>query len=222
MGNPDKARADRDRARLVTMTSENMSPSQARVSSETVREATGRGWSEWLELLDEAGAVEWDHRRIVAYLEAEYAELTGWWRQSITVGYERARGLRAVGETSSGFQVGVQRAVPATPDEVFALLVSQPELWLGEKIVVEPGVRFAGGEIRVVKPADRIRWKWQAAGWDAAATLQLTILTSKSGTTAVHVQVEKLPDTVAREAMRAHWRGVLEKVAGALVSEDAE
>ena len=39
-----------------------------RIASESVREATGRGWDEWLEALDTAGAAEWSHKEIVAHL----------------------------------------------------------------------------------------------------------------------------------------------------------
>jgi hypothetical protein len=82
-----------------------------RISARAVREATGRGWEEWLESLDAAGALDWEHKEIVAYLEREHPEVTsGWWRQSIAVGYEQARRKLQVGETAdAGYQVGVQR-----------------------------------------------------------------------------------------------------------------
>ena len=64
-----------------------------RISSDSLREATGRGWDEWLATLDAAGAADWDHKEIVAYLKREHGDTTtGWWRQSLTVGYEQARG----------------------------------------------------------------------------------------------------------------------------------
>ncbi|HET9138853.1 SRPBCC domain-containing protein [Actinophytocola sp.] len=208
------------------MSSENESPSHGRVSSETVRAATGHSWAEWLEQLDEAGAVDWDHRKIIDYLEREHSGVSGWWRQSIAVGYEQSRGKRAVGQTATGFQVGVQRAVDATPEALWELLVSRPELWLGARasVTFEPGTRFTApgvsGEIRVVRPNDRLRLTWQPQGWSNPAALQLTILTGKSGTIALHAQLEKLPDAVAREAMRGQWRQALERIAAAVSSRD--
>jgi uncharacterized protein YndB with AHSA1/START domain len=199
-----------------------------RISSDAVREATGRGWEEWLEALDAAGAAEWDHKEIVAYLKREHPETTGWWRQSITVGYEQARGKRAVGETAStGFQVGVQRSVAATTTEAWKLITSRPELWLGEGVSVafdegqqyevppKDGAPGASGEIRVVKPGERLRMTWQLEGWSAPATLQLTLSASGSGKTAIHAHLEKLPDADAREAMREHWREALERIVAA-------
>ena len=200
----------------------------SRLSSETVRAATGRGWEEWLEALDAAGAADWNHGEIVGHLEREYPDATSsWWRQSITVGYEQARGKRAVGETAAGFQVGVQRSVAASPAETWELIVARPELWLGEgasvafaegeRYVVPAGDGAAGasGEVRVVKPGDRLRMTWQLEGWARPATVQLTLLESGPGKTAIHAQLEKLPDADAREAARGRWRKGLERLAAA-------
>ncbi len=121
-----------------------------RLSSESLREATGGGCEEWLEALDAAGAAGWKHKEIVAYLEREHPESgSSWWRQSITVGYEQARGKRAVGETDAGFQVGVQRSVALTVTEAWELITSRPELWLGEGA----SVAFDEGERYEVLPA---------------------------------------------------------------------
>ncbi|MGH3022226.1 MAG: SRPBCC domain-containing protein [Gaiellaceae bacterium] len=194
-----------------------------RISSESLREATGRGWEEWLETLDDAGATDWSHREIVAHLEREHPEVgSGWWRQSLTVGYEQARGKRVAGETAdAGFQVGVQRTVALGTTEAWELLTSRPELWLGEgaSVVFAEGARYqapgASGEIRVVKPGDRLRLTWQPQDWAAPATLQLTLTESGSGKTAVQAHLEKLPDAEAREAMRERWRDALERIAAA-------
>lgn len=203
-----------------------------RVSSASVREATGRGWEEWLEALDAAGAVDWDHKQIVGYLEREHPEVgSGWWRQSITVGYEQARGKRVVGETAdAGFQVGVRRSFAATAAEAWELITSRPELWLGEgaSIAFDEGERYevppadgapgASGEVRVVKPGDRLRMTWHPEGWTTPATLQLTLSESRSGKTAITVHLERLPDADAREAMRERWQEALERIAAALTA----
>ncbi len=56
---------------------------------------------------------------------------------------------------------------------------------------------------------------WQPEGWTAPATLQLTLSESGSGKTAIHAQLEKLPDADAREAARKRWREGLERLATA-------
>lgn len=194
-----------------------------RISSEALREATGRDWDGWLATLDDAGASGWNHKEIVAYLAREHAEDTSsWWRQSITVGYEQARGLRVVGETAgTGFQVGVQRTVAATVTKVWDLITSRPDLWLGEgaSVAFAEGERYelpgATGEIRIVKPGDRLRMTWQPEGWPAPATLQFTLAETGSGKTALQAHLEKLPDGDAREAMRTRWREALERIVAA-------
>ena len=200
-----------------------------RISSASVRRATGRGWEEWLEALDAAGAADWDHKAIVAHLEREHPEAgSGWWRQSIAVEYERARGKRAVGQTAdAGFQVGVQRTLDMGLEEVWELIISRPELWLGEgaSVTFEKGHRYevpsvrgapgARGEIRVVRPRQRLRLTWQPDGWPSAATLQLTLAEAASGRTAITAHLERLPDASARAAMRTHWSEALERIAAA-------
>ena len=208
------------------MASEQAEPTLGLPSPQAVRAATGRGWEEWLEALDGAGAGDWKHKEIVAYLEREHPGVSSWWRQSITVGYERARGKRAVGQTAyTGFQVGVQRTVAATATEAWYLIILRPELWLGEGAAVAfaEGERYevppangapgASGEVRVVKPGARLRMTWRPEGWTAPATLQFTLSENGWGKTAIHAQLEKLPDADAREAMRERWREALERLA---------
>jgi uncharacterized protein YndB with AHSA1/START domain len=194
----------------------------ARISSESLREATGRDWEGWLKALDAAEAPRWNHKEIVAWLGREHSGVTtSWWRQSIAVGYEQARGKRAVGETATGFEIGVQRSVAASAAEAWDLLTSRPELWLGEgaSVSFDEGERYdspeASGEIRVVKPGERLRMTWQPTGWDSPATLQLTLTESESGKTAIGAHLEKLPDAAAREAMRERWREALERLVSA-------
>ncbi|HET9291576.1 MAG TPA: DUF4287 domain-containing protein, partial [Actinomycetes bacterium] len=65
-------------------------------SEQAIRANTGRGWDEWFALLDEWGGAERPHPEIVRWLVGEHG-VPGWWAQGVTVGYERARGLRAPG-----------------------------------------------------------------------------------------------------------------------------
>jgi uncharacterized protein YndB with AHSA1/START domain len=194
-----------------------------RIAPESLREATGRDWDGWLATLDAVGAMDWGHGDIVAYLGREHGDATtSWWRQSIAVGYEQARGRRVVGETrETGFQLGVQRTVAASLEDTWSVLVSRMELWLGEgTVALEEGEQYevagASGEIRVVRPRERLRLTWQADAWPGPATLQLTLAESASGKTTIQAHLERLPDAEAREAMRARWRQALARLASAL------
>jgi uncharacterized protein YndB with AHSA1/START domain len=200
-----------------------------RLSSDKVQEATGRVWEEWLEVLDAAGATDLDHKGIVTHLEQHHPETDSWWRQSIAVGYEQARGMRKLGETASGFQVSVQRSVAGDAGAAWRLIETRPDWLFGGPVELTEGARYevpaagdamaASGEIRVVKPGDRIRMTWQPVGWEAAATVQVTLLESVSGKTAINVLIEKLADAEQREIARAHWRSALERVIAADSSE---
>ena len=199
-----------------------------RLSPGSVREGTGRDWVDWLTLLDAAGGPGWDHRGIVDFFDREHPEVPPWWQQALAVAYERARGKRVGGQTSDvGFQIGAQRSVTASPGHVWEVLVTRPELWLGAgaTVVFEPGRAYqvppgestsgAHGEIRVVKPGDRIRLTWQPDDWAAPATLQITLTPAAPGKTRLNAHLEKLPDAEVREAMRERMRAAMEQVAAA-------
>ena len=109
------------------------------VSDKAVQKATGHVWSEWFAILDKSGAKKWDHREIVAYLKDNY-ELTDWWQQSVTVAYEKSTGRRAVGQTAdTGFQVGVQKALPIDLGQTWSLLASHRGIALCETPFVDRG-----------------------------------------------------------------------------------
>ena len=63
------------------------------ISDDRLKAATGRSRQRWFALLDKAGAESWDRRRIARWLGVKH-EVDAWWAQSLTIDYERARGLR--------------------------------------------------------------------------------------------------------------------------------
>ena len=79
---------------------------------EKIRERTGRGWEEWFDLLDESGAADKSHREIAKWLAAQLEiEPLGWNAQAVTLGYERARRGRQVGEREDGFAISASKTV---------------------------------------------------------------------------------------------------------------
>ena len=88
-------------ARAALLAAEEPRDAAARRSRSPTRrsgERTGRGWEEWFDLLDEWGAPERTHTEIARWVASGTRSTAGWDAQSVTVSYERARGLRAVGE----------------------------------------------------------------------------------------------------------------------------
>ncbi|MBL4689726.1 MAG: hypothetical protein JKY37_34375 [Nannocystaceae bacterium] len=77
-------------------------PALAGMSDSAVKAKTGRTWAQWVKALDSDGAHALKHREIAKLLSANYPEVGPWWTQTVTVGYERIRGLRDVQQTCDG------------------------------------------------------------------------------------------------------------------------
>lgn len=183
------------------------------VGNEAVRGATGRDWEQWHAWLDGQEARELDHKGRVALL-ADLG-LSGWWCQTVAVAYERARGLRQVGQAQGGFQVGVHRRFPGSSPEAWRALTSAAgrRIWLRETPPLKEGEAFtlADGtrcEVRVLVPQERVRMRFHPPGWERPSTLQVAVLERPSGAALLFHQ-ENMPDDRAREAMRERWKAAL-------------
>jgi hypothetical protein len=91
-------------------------PKLAGRSDALLKEKTGCTWERWVKALDRAKAYTWPHREIAKFVMEKY-KIPGWWAQTVTVGYERIKGLRAVGQRRDGsFEANKSKtfAVPLT------------------------------------------------------------------------------------------------------------
>jgi hypothetical protein len=70
------------------------------ISDETVVAQTKKDWAAWFFTLDTSGAARLDHAAIVRLLAERHGVESGW-AQTISVEYERARGLRAPHQPAS-------------------------------------------------------------------------------------------------------------------------
>jgi len=81
-------------------------------SDATVKANTGCTWERWVKALDHAKAHTWPHREIAKYVRENY-KVPGWWAQTVTVGYERIKGLRAIGQRRDGsFEASKSKTLP--------------------------------------------------------------------------------------------------------------
>lgn len=69
----------------------------------------------WFSILDRWGARERKHPETVAYLIDEH-HVPGWWAQSITVSYQRDRGMRLKHQQADGFTIYASVAHEKLPD----------------------------------------------------------------------------------------------------------
>jgi hypothetical protein len=164
------------------------------MSDEAIRRRTGRGWEEWFDLLDEWGAADRPHREIARWVAQEHG-VDGWGAQAVTVSYERARGLRAVGEHADGFAITASKTVAVRVDRLYEAFVDESlrERWL-------PGVELH--ERTSVKPRSA------RFDWGGGETRVIVSFTEKGEEkSAVALQHERLADAAEAERMKAYWRG---------------
>lgn len=65
-----------------------------KISTQAVKKATGRGWAEWIDLLDRWGAKSKPHDVIAQMLIDKGFINNEWWAQMVAAGYEYARKKR--------------------------------------------------------------------------------------------------------------------------------
>jgi hypothetical protein len=163
------------------------------MSDQAIRRRTGRGWEEWFDLLDEWGAAERSHPEMARWIAEEHG-VRGWDSQSVVVSYERARGLRAVGEHADGFTVTATKTVAVPIERLYEAFVDEalrlswlPEGDLRERTATRPkSARFDWGETdtRVV----------------------VGFIDKGDGRSTAALAHEKLPDAAEAERMKAFWR----------------
>jgi Domain of unknown function (DUF4287) len=163
------------------------------VAEERLVEATGRGWQAWFELLDEWGAPTRTHTEMARWLREEHG-VPGWYAQSITVGYERARGLRAPGEKADGFAVTATRTIAVPVQRLFDSFEDEAarERWL-------PGAEMSTRTATAPKTA---RYDWE----DGTTRLIVGFDDLGDAKSRVALSHERLPDAETADEMKAWWR----------------
>jgi hypothetical protein len=168
-------------------------PFEPPVAEERVVEATGRGWQAWFELLDGWAAASRSHTEIARWLREEQG-VDGWYAQSITVGYERARGLRAPGQRPDGFAVGATRTIAVPVERLFEAFTDEPlrERWL-------PGADL---RVRTATAPRTARYDWE----DGSTRVIVGFEAAGDAKSRVALSHERLPDADTAEEMKSWWR----------------
>jgi uncharacterized protein YndB with AHSA1/START domain len=134
----------------------------------------------------------------------------------------------AVGETKDvGWEIGVSRTIDGQVDDVWRTLVSPAgvALWLvaGATLPPEPGApievdpALGSGELRSLRPHDRVRVTWTAAGADHETTVQVTVA-ARGDRTMVRFHEERLTGPAERAARHDHWVAVMDQLEALLVT----
>jgi hypothetical protein len=166
-------------------------------SDAALKAATGCTWQRWVRALDHVEANCWTHRDIAKHVSENY-KVTGWWAQTVTVGYERIKGLRAVGQRRDG-------SFEATKSRTFAVPLTRlyrafaDARWRARWL---PGIDLA---VRTVT-----RGKSMRITWPDRSSVSVGFATRGRGKSQVAVQHEKLPDRAAAARLKRFWTERLE------------
>lgn len=191
------------------------------VSTKSVHKHTGKHWNQWVPILEKAGARNWSHKEIAAFLSKKH-KINYWWQHVVTTGYEVHIGRRAAGRDAKGHYSIIGTKTFYIDKKALWKLVTSPKgiaIWLTPmsdfKLQIkqvyerEDGVY---GEIRTMKAGDRVRFTWQEGDWDKTTTVQMLVVGRANGTSILAFQHEKLKDGRLREPLRELWRQVLHEL----------
>jgi hypothetical protein len=194
----DKTGESYTAARAMLLAAEEPAAAEAprlATSDEAIRRRTGKGWEEWFDVLDAWGAAERPHRDVARWVAQQLGiEPLGWAAQAITVSYERARGLRAVGERTDGFAITASKTVAVPVERLHAAFV---DAWLRERWL-------PGGLLRertATRPTSA-RFDWG----DGASRVNLTAAAKGEAKSTATVEHARLPGAAEAEQAKAFWR----------------
>jgi hypothetical protein len=164
--------------------------SLAGMSDPTISKRTGRTWAEWVRVLDARKASEQPHRAIVEYVSS--LGTPDWWSQTVTVGYERIRGLRDRGQRRGGSYEASKSRTFAVPVETLFDAMHNARIrkrWLPVKV-----------DVRSATAPKRMR-----ITWDDATQVQVGFYPKGAAKSSIAVQHEKLPDRASIDVVKAKW-----------------
>lgn len=172
-------------------------PAALSTTDEAIRRATGRPHAEWFALLDGWDATTMTHTEIARRLH-EKEGVGAWWSQSITVDYERARGMRAQHEMRTGFSISVTRTIAREADDLLRSFTDP-----GRRAAWLPDAPMTARPTRAKRTA---RFDWS----DPDSRLVVSIDSKGTDRAAVTVSHERLPDAESAEKFKRTWRGWLD------------
>jgi hypothetical protein len=174
-------------------------------SDAIMKAKTERTWREWVEALDWHHASKLPHREIAQIVSREFG-VADWWSQTVTVGYERIKGLRAIGQRRDGsYEASKSRTYGVTVKTLFGAWANANtrRRWLSEN----------GVKVRSATAPKAIRLSW------ADGTVVIVgFLPKGKGKSAVAVAHTRLPSRAAADALKKYWSERLDALGGVLTA----
>jgi uncharacterized protein YndB with AHSA1/START domain len=176
------------------------------MSDEAIQRGTGKGWDEWFALLDAWSGTNHNHTEIARHVHETYG-IDGWWAQGVTVGYERARGMRARHERPDGFSMNASKTFSVPLARLFAAFVAEEQRahWLeGVELRTRTSQESKSARFDVLPGDTRLAAYFTARGEQKAS---------------VALQIERLPSVEELERWKAVWKEQLARL-GAYLSPE--
>jgi uncharacterized protein YndB with AHSA1/START domain len=172
----------------------------AGMSDAKIAEKTGCTWEKWVGHLDHWGAAEKTHREIADHVHTKFG-VPDWWTQAVTVGYERIKGLRAIGQRRSGaYETSKSKTIAVPLAELYAAWADDKarRRWL-------PGVALV---VRKTTPE-----KYMRITWDDQTSVVVGFFAKGAGKSLVAVQHSKLADKARADELKRFWGERLDALA---------
>ncbi|MGZ8623916.1 MAG: DUF4287 domain-containing protein [Actinomycetota bacterium] len=164
-----------------------------RPADDKIEEATGRTWESWFSILDQWGAREKKHGETAAFLTDERG-VPSWWAQSITVWYQRARGMRLKHQQADGFTVYASKTIAVPVDVLFDAFIDprRRRKWLTDGTM----------SLRTSQPGRTARFSWG----DGSTRVSASFDDKGPSKSTVAVAHERLADADEAETAKLSWR----------------
>jgi uncharacterized protein YndB with AHSA1/START domain len=164
-----------------------------RMPDAKIKEATGKKWDQWFSILDRWGARDKKHPEIARFLVDEQG-VSGWWAQSITVFYERSRGMRLKHQQADGFSISASKTIAVPVDVLFDAFVNsrRRKKWLTDGAM----------SLRTSQSGRTARFNWE----DGSTRVNVSFEDKGPSKSTVAVAHEKLPDADEAETAKALWK----------------
>ena len=176
----------------------------AGTANDKVEARTGRTWRQWVRELDGIGALSMEHRDIAQRVHEEYG-VPGWWSQTVTVGYERIRGLREKGQRrgTGTFDANKSRTFAAPVARVYRAFTHGPtrERWL-PKTAFKVRTAIVNKSLRVT--------------WHDGTSVLLYFTPTETGKTQLAIQHTGLPERQDVAKSKEYWTEKLDALQSVL------
>ena len=178
----------------------------AGMSDATIKDKTGCNWERWVKSLDRWGADKKSHREIVDMVVKTW-KVDGWWAQTVTVGYERIKGIRERGQRRDG-------SYEASKSRTFDVPVTTLFDAFAEKSVRDRWLNDTNVKVRTATAPKTIR-----LGLADGGILVVGFIPKGKSKSAVAVTQAKLPDRETANRLKQYWTEQLDALGEVLTTK---